>query len=485
VVGAERREVGLSKSGAVISAQVVAGAMESSPTVLLIGGLQGNDESARAVAGEVQRFEALPRARRHFRLLAIPVANPDRSSLQFPPAGVAYRENPESHALWRWAAIQAPDLVLIAGGEDYGLAAAFSANAVAGVGRIPARRADAKAGLLDALTGPIPSSEAHREMERRLARSPRQVAEELAKFYGHDFNQVIYIQAIALIGQLRLGNVNEVERLVAPYVNGAKDSMARPSSLTLAGHLIFGALAEKTGDPRYTALVRKPADLGFTAAGAMQESMPFHGEMSDSVFMACPIVAEAGKLTGDRKYFDIAARHLAFMQKLVRRPDGLYRHSPLTDAAWARGNAFPALGLALTLSSFPKDHPAYAGMVADFRQHMAALAQFQTEDGLWREVVDHPGSYEEFSATAMIATAMLRGIRNGWLDAATYEPRVDRAWRAILARVGANGELVNVCESTNKQPTLQDYLNRAAILGTDPRGGAMALLFATEMAGLQ
>ncbi|HLQ75948.1 MAG TPA: glycoside hydrolase family 88 protein, partial [Terriglobia bacterium] len=90
-----------------------------------------------------------------------------------------------------------------------------------------------------------------------------------------------------------------------------------------------------------------------------------------------------------------------------------------------------------------------------------------------------------FSSTAMIATSMLRGIRNGWIDARTYQPRVDKAWRAILARVGANGILFDVCESTNKQNTLDDYLHRAAILDRDPRGGGMALMFATEMAGLK
>jgi hypothetical protein len=30
----------------------------------------------------------------------------------------------------------------------------------------------------------------------------------------------------------------------------------------------------------------------------------------------------------------------------------------------------------------------------------------------------------------------------------------------------------------------RDYLRRAAILGLDPRGGAFAMLFATEMAGI-
>ena len=80
---------------------------------------------------------------------------------------------------------------------------------------------------------------------------------------------------------------------------------------------------------------------------------------------------------------------------------------------------------------------------------------------------------------------MLRGINRGWLDDATYRPLVDKAWRAVLARTAADGRLINVCESTNKQNTLEDYLNRAALLGPDPRGGAMAMLFATELAGLQ
>jgi len=44
---------------------------------------------------------------------------------------------------------------------------------------------------------------------------------------------------------------------------------------------------------------------------------------------------------------------------------------------------------------------------------------------------------------------------------------------------------VDVCESTGKQPSLDDYLNRFAILDRDPRGGGMALLLSTEIAGLR
>jgi unsaturated rhamnogalacturonyl hydrolase len=482
--GASSWAVGSTANQTVIEAAEAPGRSAALPTVLLLGGLTGTDETVDIVRRELQAFEALKPNRRRFRLLAIPLANPDGAGLSFPPVGIAYRENPESHALLRWIAIQAPDLVLIVGDHDLGLADALSQNAVAGVGRIPAHTVPARPGILASVKA-IARSEARREIERRLNRTPHQLAEELAQYYGHDFDQPTYIQAIALIGQLRLGHQADVERLVLPFVGGSKDSLAKPTSPTLAGHLVFAELADRTADERYRRLVRRTADLGFTASGEMKESMPLHDEMSDSVFMACPILASAGRLTRESKYFDMAARHFSFMQKLCLRPDGLYRHSPLNEAAWGRGNAFPALGLAWTLSSFPNEHPEFGRMVRAFQDHMAEIARFQDVNGMWREVIDQRGSYPEFSATAMLATAMLWGIRHGWLESATYRPRVDLAWRAILARTGVDGRLMDVCESTGKQKSLKDYLDRRAIADRDARGGAMALLLATELAAGQ
>ena len=484
IAGAETSDIGLTKTGSVIEGNFIRAASTGAPTVLLAGGLDGDDDSVRIVRQEIRRFEGIKPSRRPFHLLAVALANPDRASLAFPPAGIAYRDNPESHALWRWIGIQAPDLVIIAGEQDSGLAKALSENAVAGVGRIPARIVPSRPGILHSITG-IPRSEAHIEMERRLSRKPGQAAEELSHYYGHDFDQLAYIQAVALIAQIRLGHKDDVEKLLAPFVDGTKDSLARATSPTLAGHLVFAELAERTHDARYVRLVKRVADLGFTASGEMKESMPLHEEMSDSVFMACPILAKAGKLTGESKYFEMAARHFAFMQNLCLRPNGLYRHSPLNEAAWGRGNAFPALGLALTMSDFPKDRPEFSQLLKAFQAHMAALARFQEPDGTWREVIDQRGAYHEFTATAMIAAAMLRGIERGWLEAGSYRPCVDRAWRAIAARTRSDGTLLDVCESTGKQKTLADYLRRAAILGQDARGGAMAMLLATELAGLQ
>ncbi len=499
---AETFDIGLAANGSRIDAVAVAGRTSTSPSVLLVGGLDGDDETAAGVRSAVASYEKLRQRDRPFNVLAVPVANPERARLEFPPTGVAYREHSESHALWRWIGTHGPDLVLIAdhagaAGSGPGnagpaavpgvtsaidtLAAALSGQAVAGIGRIPARRWSGADELRTLRASDVPMSDAHRELERRAARSPRQLAEELAQHYGHDFDPPWYIGAIALIARIKLGDVDDVRRIVEPYVDGTKDSLASPSSLVLGGHIVFTELARRTHDPRYVAAVRRAADLGFEADGRMKEAMPYHQEFSDSIFMGTAIVAQAGALTGERKYFDMAARHLAFMQKLDLRADGLYRHQPATDAAWGRGNGFAALGLALTLAELPHDHPAYASTLASYRSLMSALLPFQNRDGLWRNVIDYPGAYAELSATAMIGYSLARGLHEGWISGRDYERAVARAWSAVNARAATSGELVDVCESTARMTSLEQYVRRAAILGTDPRGGAMAMLLATEL----
>ena len=203
---------------------------------------------AAAVSQAVDAFDKQPQARRRYTLIGIAVANPDASRLVFPPTGVAYRDNTESHALWRWIGIHAPDLVLIAGADEASLSLALSENQVAGIGRIPAR-AVRGTGLLDAVPATIAESEAHHEINGRHRRSPRQVADELSRFYGQDFDQFTYIPGMALIGRMRLGQTADVERLVAPYINGTRNPLDRPNSLVLAGHLVMAELAERTRQP--------------------------------------------------------------------------------------------------------------------------------------------------------------------------------------------------------------------------------------------
>ena len=342
-------------------------------------------------------------------------------------------------------------------------------------------------------TGPSP---ARKELQSRVDRQPLQIARQLAKVYGHDLSSVQYIPALALVGRIWLGELTDdpsqradVKRIVSPYVSDGKPSLPENfGGSHLAGHLIFSELARTANDPdekaHYLKLVRRAADTGFDAKGEMKEAMPAHSEMSDAVFMGCPILVEAGVQTGERKYIDMAQRHFQFMRERVLRDDGIYRHSPLCETAWGRGNGFPALGVAWSLSALNKDDPAFQVLLKEFQNHMAALVKHQDPTGMWHQVIDDPGSYRELSCTCMITFAMIRGVRSGWLDETRYRPVIDKAFRAIKTRIAADGTLVDVCTGTGKQKTLRDYYDRKAILGRDARGGAMALLVTTEMARL-
>ena len=476
-------EIGLSAQRTVIEAYGVSAGLPNARTVVYLGGLSGASPAAALIRTLHEEYAQLSNAERTINLIAIPVANPDPETLQFPPDGEAYGENPVSHALWRWLAVHAPDLVIIAGTDTAGLGDALQREKVAGVGSIPVQVLPETAVSLAQLLQmpPVAESAARQELTRRIQRSPQQLAEQLAQVYGHEFSAPVYVPGMSLIGRMQLGEIKAVEALLQPYLSGAE--IAVDNASVMAGQLVFAEYAERTGDTAALQIAVRAADLAFDDQGNMLEAAPFHSEMSDSVFMAPPLLVKAGKLSGETRFFDMAARHIAFMQEMLLREDGLYRHSPLADVAWSRGNAFPALGMALSLSDIPLSHPAYGAVLESYLQLLATLLPYQDADGMWREVIDHPGAFAEITSTAMIGMAIKRGIDRGWLEQSLYAPVLEKAWQAVLARTSLDSEFVDACTSTGKLDSLEAYLDRPAILGRDDRAGGMVMNFANEMVG--
>ncbi len=510
------------------------------PRLLLLGNTAGDTRSARMVEALMDEYASRPEVQERVLISAVPQPNPDKlQTPSFPPPGRAYNDPKTDafHYLWRWIGMHAPDLVLELGFKEgkedlpiteatKQITTALSNAKPAGVGNVPGLKLFGNAswnldGLLQlygmashGVRNPFPHrnpqdlnrlrnppqnllskwmdnpSPARFELRRRIERTPLEVATQLSHHYGNALNRVVYQPALALVARLRLGGIQSdpshqraVREMVIPYATKSKSSLSgRVSGSVLSGHLIFAELARLTGDKRYQDLVVAAADQGFDRSGKPLPAVPSHNEMSDAVFMACPILAEAGALTGERKYFDQCLRHLRFMRKLCVRKDGIYRHSPLDEAAWGRGNGFPALGLAWSLTVIPKDLEGREEILAAYREHLSALLQHQDPDGMWHQVIDHSESYRELTSTCMITFAMARGVRAGWLPRDRFGLAIEKAWRAIKTRVASNGELVDVCTGTGKQKNLRAYFDRTAILGKDERGGAMAMMVATEMA---
>ena len=484
--------------------------------IVIVGGLDGNPDSARIVLDAVRWFKtaASEQDRTTWAVSGLPLADPGADggmwSDTFPPVDgfFDHPEQPESRYVWRWVTYQVPDLVVeirvdntlsirsaeagagrLNGLSDGSLAAAMaSRRAGSGVGPVDtmlvtARPSDGAAVMRAVLARAPGRSPLHAAIADRVARDPMAVARLLAGRYP-ETPGISYIPALAWVHTLRLAALTEdlwlhdkVMAEVRPWLSGEQALFGDTIRLNaVAGTMVFAAVAKSAGDTRGTA-ARLAGDGVVLASAETSPGVPRYGAgWSDDIFLGTIAAAVAADTDG----LAAATRLITHYAGRLQRPDGLFDHAADAPTAWGRGNGFAALGLAETLTVLPVNHPGRAAVLDIYRRHMVAMRANQAPDGMWRQVVDVTGSYRETSVTALTLTAMARGLRLGWLDDA-YRPIVERAWRALLAHVLQDGTLVDVCISTGAGPTPRHYLDRPAVNGADDRGGAMVLGAALEM----
>jgi unsaturated rhamnogalacturonyl hydrolase len=175
----------------------------------------------------------------------------------------------------------------------------------------------------------------------------------------------------------------------------------------------------------------------------------------DDLYMSVPCLAQAGKLTGDSRYFDDAAKQiLQFSERMFVKERGLFMHGwvqgmqPHPVFPWARANGWATMAMVELLEVLPENHPARARILEIYRTHAAALAAAQGHAGLWHQLLDRRESYEETSASAMFVYSIARGINRGWLDARAFGPAVSLGWNAVTTRVNAKGQVEGTCVGT-------------------------------------
>jgi rhamnogalacturonyl hydrolase YesR len=317
-------------------------------------------------------------------------------------------------------------------------------------------------------------------------RTPLDVARALAARYPEN-PSMSYISGLAWGGALRLGAltgearwVEKPRRDMQPFVDGARPAIAEPYALTsLAGHIGLFDWGVYDRNAPGLGLALDAAD--FIVSEHPDTLIRFGRGWTDDMFMASALLSRVGAFTEEPKFADAVGRMLTAYTERLQRDDGLFVHAVEGPHAWGRGNGFAALGLTEALTYMEGALAEHDRVLASYQRLMEALLPLQTEDGSWRNVLDQPTAYPELTVTAIMLTAMARGVRLGWLDGERYMPAVERAWQAVLARVGTDGSVRDVCTSTGAGPTLEYYMTRPVVNGADDRGGAIALMAALEM----
>ena len=212
-----------------------------------------------------------------------------------------------------------------------------------------------------------------------------------------------------------------------------------------------------------------------------------HQLWDDTLMMTVLPLAKIGLLL-DRPHYvrEATFQFLTHVAYLMDRETGLWFHGWTFDgrhnfarARWARGNSWITMVIPdfLELVDPPESDPVRRFLIEVLQAQVAALAEVQDDSGLWHTLLDDPSSYLEASATAGIAYGILKAVRKGCLDAG-YAVVAEKAVRAIVANISADGELQQVSFGTGMGPDLDFYRNipRTSM----PYGQAMAILCLVE-----
>ena len=297
--------------------------------------------------------------------------------------------------------------------------------------------------------------------------SPREVGKRVAEnFAARRFEfetnaqrkYVIYPEVCAWYGSLTVAQLTKDEDLRQRLIHKfdpllTPEGSKRISQEAHVDYRVFGVVPfeiyMQTRDRKFLDIGRGLADAQWsrtTPDGITAEARYW----IDDMYMITAVEVQAYRATGDARYVDRAAQTMAAYLDRLQQPDGLFYHAPDSPFYWGRGNGWVAAGMAELLRSLPRNHPRRARILEGYRKMMASLLKYQGEDGLWRQLIDHPEAWAETSGTGMFTFAMITGVKEGWLPRKTYGPAARKAWLGLVKHLDEKANVREVCVGTNK-----------------------------------
>jgi len=188
---------------------------------------------------------------------------------------------------------------------------------------------------------------------------------------------------------------------------------------------------------------------------------------TDDFYMSIPFLAQMGKLTGEKKYWDDAVKQVVQMsERLFDKKENLFDHGWNAREAkydpkffWGRANGWAMMAMAELLTVLPENYPGRDKVIDYLNLTTQQLANLQDGTGFWHQMLDKENTYLETSGTAMFVFAIARGINMGWIDY-TFAPVAITGWNAVATTVLPNGQVEGTCIGTTFANDNVYYYNR-------------------------
>jgi unsaturated rhamnogalacturonyl hydrolase len=317
---------------------------------------------------------------------------------------------------------------------------------------------------------------------------------------------ILYPEVCTWYGALTFADAAHILHMKGPLVRRFEPFFGIETNLVpVPDHVdrsVFGALPLEiyvlNGDPRCLKMGKEFADKQWgepfgphvppDAATLRARGLTWQTRMwIDDTYMITVLQVQAYRATGNHDYINRAAREMVVYLNDLQQTNGLFYHAPGVPYFWGRGDGWMAAGMTELLRSLPRDNPDRPRIMEGYQKMMAALLKYQDANGMWHQLIDDPGAWPETSSTGMFAFAFITGVKEGWLDSATYGPAARKAWLGLVSYLNENYDLRDVCEGTNKYNPKTDgpdgrayYLSRARNVG-DLHGQAPVLWCATAL----
>lgn len=259
------------------------------------------------------------------------------------------------------------------------------------------------------------------------------------------------------------------------------------------GHCLI-TLYEVTGDETYWELVKSKIhylrnDALRFGDSVLQHTVSENNDFpeqcwADTLFMAAYFMLRAGVKEHDEDLINDALNQFYWhIQYLQDKDNGLWYHGynnlnkdHMSGFYWGRANAWAAYTMARVGVILPECYlyPQYMDVSGSLDEQLTALKRLQTENGLWRTILDDAESYEEVSASCGIAAAM--AIKGNPFHA----KYVQKALNGVIPQISESGKVMNVSAGTAVMKDREGYrrISRDWIQGW---GQGLALAFLSEL----
>lgn len=238
------------------------------------------------------------------------------------------------------------------------------------------------------------------------------------------------------------------------------------------GHAML-TLYEATGDEKYWKIVEQQVDYLRNQAlrfgdHVLQHTVSAQNDFpeqawADTLFMAAFVLLRVGILKKDAALIDDALNQYYWHIQYLQDPNtSLWYHGynnihkdHMSGFYWGRANAWAAYTMSQVKLRLPEPYlyPAYLELDNALRDQLAALKLLQTENGLWRTILDDEDSYEEVSASCGIAAAMVVN------DNPLHTKYVQKALDGVLQNITEDGRVCNVSGGTAVMKDRDGYRN--------------------------